>query len=119
MYEEEIARGMALLDDQEPGWYKKISLKELALGSTSYCVLGQVYGDFDDGIRQLFDGDEHDGVYSETGPYKFVRSHGFDLPLAEGNVLSRVDEYDQFTDEWRIAIRTRQLADKNKELVNS
>lgn len=39
-----VAKGAALLDEMEPGWYQKIDLDTLSLGSCSTCVIGQLYG---------------------------------------------------------------------------
>lgn len=40
-----VARGAALLDDHEPGWYRRIDRDQLNIGSTARCVIGQVYGE--------------------------------------------------------------------------
>lgn len=41
--------GAALLDKKEPGWKDKIDLAKLDLADGCLCVLGQVYGMFEDG----------------------------------------------------------------------
>lgn len=49
-----IARGVALLDQCEgPHWVSAIELEKLDLTSYSTCVLGQLYGNYDDGLREL------------------------------------------------------------------
>jgi len=44
MFEKQIARGMAWLDENFPGWVEKIVLENLNLGSSCDCVLGQTFG---------------------------------------------------------------------------
>lgn len=38
-------RGAAMLDRQDPGWWKRVKVTQLDLASGCDCVLGQVYGD--------------------------------------------------------------------------
>lgn len=49
----QINAGIKLLDSEVPNWRGKIDIDELDLGSCSVCVLGQVFGDYDDGIEAL------------------------------------------------------------------
>jgi hypothetical protein len=44
---ERVARGAALLDEREPGWWQRIDLDRLDLGSPCRCVLGQLITDKD------------------------------------------------------------------------
>lgn len=43
-----------LLDKVMPGWYKKISLSRLNMSWYLDCILGQLYGEYDKGIKKLF-----------------------------------------------------------------
>lgn len=45
--------GIGYLDTHVKGWRKKIDLKKLDLGNPECCVLGEVYGDYDDGKKEL------------------------------------------------------------------
>lgn len=45
-HEQRVARGAALLDRVNPGWWKRIDLERLSLGSCKRCVLGQLYGEY-------------------------------------------------------------------------
>jgi len=38
-----VARGVALLDEQKPGWVGLIDLSAFDIGSTDRCILGQLY----------------------------------------------------------------------------
>lgn len=53
MFEDRIAKGVALLDQKRPGWENEISLVELDLKDPNDCVLGQVYGSFGTGANDL------------------------------------------------------------------
>jgi hypothetical protein len=44
---ERVARGAALLDEREPGWWERIDLGRLDLSSPCRCVLGQLNTDLD------------------------------------------------------------------------
>jgi hypothetical protein len=51
--EARVARGAALLDSHDPMWWKKINYRSLDIGSCIRCVLGQVYGTFEEGLEVL------------------------------------------------------------------
>lgn len=51
MFEEEIARGAEWLDEVKPGWELKIDLGNFSITSACNCVLGQLFGDYDDGVE--------------------------------------------------------------------
>jgi hypothetical protein len=61
---ERVAAGAMLLDERKPGWYKTIDNALLNIASCRKCVLGQVYGDFSDGVREL-------ALGSQFGQYGF------------------------------------------------
>lgn len=48
-----VARGAAELDILHPGWFKKINVDVLSLGSCTLCILGQLYGKFPDALCQF------------------------------------------------------------------
>jgi hypothetical protein len=56
----EIEMGVALLDEKFPIWHAKINLNTLALCDYWWCVLGQLYGSYGEGLRAL--GIEDDDV---------------------------------------------------------
>ena len=97
MFEEEVTAGIALLDKQGPeGWRNKIDVETLDLAYIDKCILGQVYGNYFDGLKVLdvdFDEDNFDSV----APYAFC--------IYEGS--TRQDDYyfRELTLEW-----VRQLA---------
>lgn len=52
-FEKEVSRGIAFLDEHCPDWKNKIDLDTLDMKNCSYCVLGQVFGDWFKGKRCL------------------------------------------------------------------
>lgn len=79
MKNEQVARGMALLDAHGPAdWRERIDLDRLTFKSSTDCVLGQVYGDMDLGLDELAGllMAEDVSVYSDTGQAAMY-NHGF------------------------------------------
>lgn len=62
-----IKAAAEILDKAMPGWEKKIDKKTLDMDDGEYCVLGQLYFTYDDGIDLLFDNgivcDRYDKVF--------------------------------------------------------
>lgn len=48
-----VGRGILLLDVVRPDWRKALNLDALVLSSCVACVLGQLFGDYDKGLRAL------------------------------------------------------------------
>jgi len=93
-YPKFVARGMALLDEQRPGWLDRIDLATLAMHDPCHCIVGQEFGDGvsnDDGIYG--DGLEALGVADDPDGY------GFDAW-----------DQDALGTEWRRAITERRAA---------
>jgi len=87
-----VDRGAELLDQEAPGWEKKIDLDTLDLASSSCCVLGQVYRvnqnpAFFRGIRKL-------GLAWGDGP-----RYGF--------MVWGPGRWENLTEAWRREIRRR------------
>jgi hypothetical protein len=51
--QENVNNGVALLDEKAPGWREKMNLDKLNMSNCIDCVLGQVFGDFFDGVTAL------------------------------------------------------------------
>lgn len=96
-----VARGMALLDEQNTGWVDDIRVISLDLSNTEDCVLGQLYGNYYVGCRRLYS-DEFTSKAIRDG---FVISNWYRLwpPLMEA-------KYEELSMEWRHAISARRLA---------
>ena len=48
-----VRRGEAFLDEHVPGWRDQVDPYTLDLANCHWCVLGQVFGDYDDGLALL------------------------------------------------------------------
>ena len=46
-------KGAQLLDQEEPGWWGRIDVDALDMGSAFHDVLGQLYGDYGRGLKAL------------------------------------------------------------------
>lgn len=88
MYENQIARGIELLDKQHPGWREKINLDDLSIASSDRCIVGQLYGSFWNGAEQMVP------TYGSSRP--FWEEHGL--------YLERVGGYGRLTKEWKLAL---------------
>jgi hypothetical protein len=94
---ERVARGAALLDEKQPGWWQRIYPDIIDIDSCERCVLGQVYEaedgndyGYSTGLTALgidLGGPEHD--------------HGFDCDW---------DEQEDLTAAWRELIESRRAA---------
>ncbi len=49
-----VQRGCALLDAKVPGWRERIDLEKFDLLVSCHCVLGQLYGEYSEGRKQMF-----------------------------------------------------------------
>jgi hypothetical protein len=76
MFEKEIARGAALLDQQFPGWDEHIDVERLDMLECADCIFGQFFGSYDDGVRTF-----PQFVRSNNERY----SHGFSLKTNSEN----------------------------------
>ncbi len=50
---ENVLRGVALLDEKVPDWRERIEPEGLDMGRCGRCILGQLFGFYDIGLRQL------------------------------------------------------------------
>lgn len=55
--QESAARGAQLLDKIEPGWFNHINVGNLDISSGSFCILGQLYGTYEQGIDHHLPGE--------------------------------------------------------------
>jgi hypothetical protein len=54
---DKVQAGMRVLDKRSPGWFLAMNPATLNIISTEDCVLGQVFGSWDAGLRALHIGD--------------------------------------------------------------
>lgn len=89
---ERVARGAALLDEREPGWWQRINVRTLDIRSCKRCVLGQLEGW--PSINARFD-----------------PSLGFDA--GEGSPQEVVADFNALTAEWRRLIKARRAGERD------
>jgi hypothetical protein len=100
MFEERIKRGIALLNkkyrdvvDDETPWMWYIKPDQLDLSDKCNCVLGQVFGDYADGLYEL--GLQQDEAYF----------YGFSIPAYELTEIGITSGFAQLTEEWKEALQ--------------
>lgn len=81
------SRGAAWLDQEKPGWAKQIQTERLDISEASCCVIGQIFGDFND--------------WFPTHKHTFVLRHGFDCTHRKGK------NFDKLTKAWRAEVDRR------------
>lgn len=86
----EVERGIALLDERVPGWRDRINLDDLDMGSITKCVLGQLFGQYVDGLNELF-GDR----------YTFFDGAHYGFTTIAGSFAS----FGALTERWYTALR--------------
>lgn len=102
MFEAQIAKGIALLDEKYPGWEEKIDLSILDIGSGCECIVGQLYPDqFNESLFNLFP--EGDTVHK----IKETRKHGLSIDCHDMTYAERDNAYADLTDEWIAFISKR------------
>ena len=90
--EERVQAGAEYLDEIRPGWEEEVNTDHLQLNNCLDCVLGQLFGDFDEALAEL-DITEGD-----------AKSMGF--LLSEFRNFEEED-YPELTDIWRDLIKKR------------
>lgn len=89
-----VANGIRMLDAYgPPDWRKKINLDRLHIALPTHCVLGQVYGHYEDGLRELEYGS---GIILWN-----VEAFGFYAPQS---LFGLGDAYDMLDAAWQEAL---------------
>jgi hypothetical protein len=65
-YPKTISEAAKLLDKVHPDWFSKISLEELKMTDGKCCILGQLYGSWTVGIRQIFKCPTNDSLVQDA-----------------------------------------------------
>ena len=99
MFEKEIDKGVALLDEHRPQWYLHVDLDALDLDHCGQCVMGQTFGYFADGIYRLIQVTDPGADF-----WGFAEDHGFSVDTdghdAEEEYGVVHDMYQTLTKEW-------------------
>jgi len=49
----QVELGAAFLNVVNPNWFKEINPKELNMASAKVCILGELYGNYHNGVKEL------------------------------------------------------------------
>lgn len=123
-FSKEVAKGIAVLDREKPGWEDRINVPELDLEDMNQCILGQLFMDQVSGeFGYLVGVSRLSGEYpSGEAGVDWATEHGFYTDLPHVNVEldelfnkhvtgSRVDWlYEQLALEWIAVIQARRAA---------
>jgi hypothetical protein len=103
-----VQAGIKLLDEQEPGWRAKIDKDSLDLGSCSVCVLGQVFGDYEEGLEMLDLGTGSSYAYgfNTNSADMQALTAAWKEALGKNNVL--VEKDDVYSDRYGYAVKVIQ-----------
>lgn len=94
--EERVQRGAAVLDGFRPGWASTVNVDELEIASMDDCVLGQVFGDFGDGLHYVM------ACVGSVSPHEVAFDYGFD---ARGE--SYLEDATELNELWKAVILER------------
>lgn len=98
-----VADGVALLDAVEgPDWHLRIDLDELDVSDSDWCVLGQLYGSWSEGLEYLTEQAKR-GVGNFSLPSAQFGFTAWDEQAINGGR----EEYNRLTDVWHAVITHR------------
>lgn len=103
-----VEKGAAWLDVNRPGWFDAINCDELNIESCSRCVLGQLFGSFDDGMARLVEGYDEWAYNPASGEHGFAAKQ-CDLPIDTPRDASKLF-WRTLRECWMTAILARQFA---------
>lgn len=90
-FDEDVRRGMTLLDTEEPNWRYIIDLNSLDMSDCEECILGQIYGTYCEGRETLGIAGTDDSIY------------GFDISPEISKVLHK-NAYRRLQKAWQRAL---------------
>lgn len=98
-----VRRGAAFLDATSPGWAERIDPRRLDMGSCDECILGQLYGDYLDGLARI------GFVRDVETPWGIVKNaHDLDRAVAHGfSTFGSGLDYETLAAAWREEIARR------------
>jgi hypothetical protein len=106
MFENQIARGMAALDAEVPGWRERVRCDALDVQSPYRCVLAQVFGSYGAPAALSFRARHDDSACGFAVDFTMLdRRTRYRLTMG-GLATSqmRTELYTRLTDEWRTAL---------------
>jgi hypothetical protein len=102
--QQRVARGAAYLDDVHPEWAHEIDLRTLDLSNCLGCILGQLSGSFEAGVRRYV------GTYDDARDFGFERALRFDGLSVTAIERANAAAYEALQNAWieQIAQRVTQ-----------
>lgn len=98
--DQRVLNGVRKLDREVPGWADQINLGRFRITSGSACVLGQVYGEYETGVRRLFHVPHDDGQ-------RFGYEYGF---VGENTESEFATDWKVLQRDWKKVIAERQTS---------
>lgn len=103
---EKVKRGVRLLDKKIPNWRSKIDSETIDMAGIMNCVLGQLYGNYQNGLIKLFGRDTD----FETRRLQGI-AHGFQLTDEEHQNYALLDHL------WKVELNKKPPS-KLKRIIN-
>lgn len=97
-----VGEGARLLDRTKPNWFRYIDVPSLSLSHCARCALGQVFGEYTDGLVVLWPDHDHNEVQRLAIAHGFTCDHALGIRIADQWVLLR--------DAWVTEVRRRMEA---------
>lgn len=91
-----VAAGARLLDRHQPGWDHRVDPDTLDAEDVGRCVLGQLFGGYEQGLDELAACRCDDVATYHRDPVAWAAVHGFDLDVTEPRAAFR-----ELTSAWR------------------
>jgi hypothetical protein len=95
-YTKNVKRGAALLDREQPGWRDQIDLSTLNLSNGCFCVLGQVFGLYEEGLCFLWNTD----VFYDSSTAENAVEHGFTIDISRMPFRDEEDAWRALQEAW-------------------
>lgn len=114
-----VKRGAALMDENDPRWFEKINLESLDMKNPCLCVLGQVYGRYGSGLKEILsDGEYADWISlasegSDTNLISKPEFYGFCFDRDFESLDYILDRYRKLDNLW-----TQEIKDRYERGVN-
>lgn len=105
-----VHRGAAWLDVSNPGWVDRIDFDNLYMADTEWCILGQLYGTFDNHPLMQEICPSKDCASGTCPATLWAGDHGFDHIASDlFSPTDRDADYRTLTQLWKALIELRRL----------
>jgi len=101
--ETKVAKGAVLLDGIDPEWFDKIELEDLDMMECKFCILGQLYGDYESGLHEI-------GFHYDQKGHARRFDYGFSTSFSEGG------SHRELTEPWKQEILNRRQKETERNI---